>query len=140
MRAQPCRQRVALAIGQERHGPAALEVHQDGAVGGALAQGPVVHAESGGGDDRRHGGLPNSAQQRVAAGHQPERAAEAHAGGAAERHAQGREPGIQAPGPARPREGDLGQTLGENAARAAGIPAEQAAHPQPEGDGVHAPG
>jgi hypothetical protein len=140
MRAQPRRQRVRLAVGQQRHGLAPLEVYQHGAVGGALAQRPVVHTKDGRSHHRRHGGLPNSAQQRVAAGGQPELATEPHAGGATESQAQGRELGVQAPRPTRPGQGDLGQALGENAARAAGIPAEQAAHSQPEDDGVNAPG
>ena len=104
MRAQPRRQRVRLAIGQQRHRTAALQIHQHSAVSGALAQRPVVHPESGRGHGRRHGGLPNPPQQRVAAGSQSELGAKTHASTAAERQAQGGQPGIQAPRPARPRE------------------------------------
>jgi hypothetical protein len=82
--------------------------------------------------------LSNPAQQCVAAGGQSELGPKAHASTAAERQAQGGQPGIQAPRPARPGKGNCGQTLGKNAALAAAIPAEQAAHPQPDSDGVRA--
>ena len=108
MRAQPGRERVRLAIGQQRHRTTALEVDQDGAVGDALAQCPVVHAESGRGHGRWYGGLPNPAQQCVAAGGQSELGPKAHASAAAKRQAQGGQPGIQAPRPARPGKDDPG--------------------------------
>ena len=38
MRAQPRRERVRLAIGQQRHRTAALQIHQHSTVSGALAQ------------------------------------------------------------------------------------------------------
>ena len=68
--------------------------------------------------------MPNPPQQRVAAGSQSELGAKTHASTAAERQAQGGQPGIQAPRPARPRKRDPRQALGENAALAAAIPAE----------------
>jgi hypothetical protein len=78
--------------------------------------------------------------QHCSSERQPELTAEAHAGAAAERQTQGRQPGVQALRPTRPGEGNPGQALGKNAARTAGVPTEQPAYPQPDGDGVRAPG
>jgi hypothetical protein len=45
MLAKPVCQRFRFALGQQRHRPSSVEVHQHGAVGVPFAQSPVVHAE-----------------------------------------------------------------------------------------------
>jgi hypothetical protein len=90
--AQPGRERVRLAVGQQRHRVPPLQVHQHGAVGVSFTHRPVVHTEGGRGHDGRHGGSPDQVQQRVAARRQPELAAEACAGRPAQRQSQSREP------------------------------------------------
>ncbi len=113
MAAQPCGQRVRLAAGQQRHWAALVEVHQHRAVAVPLAQRPVVHAKGGRCCEVGHWRSPDEAQQRVAAGVQPELAAKAHAGRAAERQAQGREPPSKARRLARPGRCDAGQAFSE---------------------------
>jgi hypothetical protein len=138
--AQPGRERARLAVGQQRHGTASVEVHQHGAVGVPLAQRPVVHAQRGGCRDAGQRCAPDQAQQRVAARVQPEPAAEACASSTAECETHGREPPRQARRLACPRHGDAGQHLGEDAAFTAGSVAEQAPDLQSDRDGVLAPG
>ena len=63
-----------------------------------------------------------------------------HAGRAAERQAHGREPPSKARRSARPGHCDTGQAFGKQAALAFLVVAEQAAHAQPNRDGMLAPG
>ena len=138
--AQPCGQRARFAAGQQRYRPPSVEVHQHGAVGVPFAQRPVVHAQGRRCRDVGQRRLPDQAQQRVAAGVQPELAAEAHAGHATKGQAYCREPPGEARRFARPRRCDARKAFGEEAALAPGVVTKQASNAQLERDGILAPG
>jgi hypothetical protein len=137
---QPARERPRLAVRQQGDRPPPLQVDQHGAVGVALAQGPVVDPEHRGCRHRRQGRRPDQAQQGVAGARDAQLSAQAGAGRPAEREAEGGEPPAEPRRPARPWRRHPGQPLGEDAPGAAGVVAEQAADPEPEHDGVLAPG
>ena len=130
--AQPAGEGLGLAVGQQRHRPPPLQVDQHGAVAVALAQRPVVDPEDRGRDLGRRGRRPDQPQQRVARGRHEQLAGQAGAGGPAQREADRRLPAGEARRLARPGRGDARQALGEDAALAARVVAEQAARPQPE--------
>ena len=140
MLAQPRGQCVRLAARQQRHRPVLVEVNQHGAVAVPLAQSPVIHAEGGRRCDIGHWRSPNQAQQRVAAGVQPELAAKAHAGSTSECQTHSRKPPGEARRLARPRCCDGGQAFGEKTALAPGVVAKQTSNAQPDRDGILAPG
>ena len=120
--------------------PALVEVHQHGAVAMPLALRPVVHAQDGRRCNVGQRRPPDQAQQRIAAGVQPELAAEPHAGLTAQRQAHGRKPPGEARRLARPRRGDAGQAFGEEATLAPGVVAKQPSNAQSDCDGILAPG
>jgi len=105
-----------------------------------LALRPVVHAQDGRRCNVGQRRPPDQAQQRVAAGVQPELAAEPHAGRTAQRQAHGRKPPGEARRLAPPRRGDAGQAFGEEATLAPGVVAKQTSNTQSDRDSILAPG
>jgi hypothetical protein len=98
--AQPCRQGVCLAVGQQSYRPSSLQVDEHGAIGMAPAQGPVVDPEDRRRDLRRQGSRPDQPQQRVARGRQAQLVAQPGAGRTAQREADRGQPCGEARRPA----------------------------------------
>ena len=117
-----------------------VEVHQHGAVGVALALGPVVYAQGGGRYDVGLRRTTNQAQQCVSAHHGPECPAEACARRSAQRQAHGGELPSQTRRPPGPSHGHTRQAFGEDATRAVRSIAEQASDLQPDRNGIRPPG
>jgi hypothetical protein len=67
MLSEPVGDGVGGPIREERHGLAALQVHEDGAIRLSLPQRKIVHPEHGGRDARRDGQPAEQAQQSVPA-------------------------------------------------------------------------
>ena len=85
---EPLGQGRCGAIREERHGLAALQIDQDGAIGVPFPEGEVVHTSTvGGGDDGVDCNRPW--EQGVAAHREVPGVAEAHPSRPAERHAEG---------------------------------------------------
>jgi len=134
-RTQPRGHRVGRAIGEQVDRPAALQVHDDGAVDAAFAQGKVVDADDGG--CRGHGCRTRAqeAEQRVRARAQAQADGQPGAGLAAGGEADVAQRLRQrwgAPG-AVGHEG--GQALGEGALGTGRHVAEEAAHAQQQAHG-----
>jgi len=131
--------RLDRPLWEQRHRLATLQVHQDCAVGLAFAQGEIVHAKDGGGEERR-GGLPTQqAEQGIAAHHQSPLVAEMHPGLAPQRHTKGHEALSEpqrAPGPGG---GYGGQAFREDTTRTGAIVAKSLADAQLEGHPILRP-
>jgi hypothetical protein len=65
MRLKPRSDRRGLSVGEEGQGPPPFKVQQEGAVGVALAQGKIVHAEDLWGDQHGASGATDHPQQGV---------------------------------------------------------------------------
>ena len=100
---EPLRQGLRGALWQERHGLAALQVHQDRAIGVPFPQGEVIHPQHPGRGERRGRLLAEHAQQGVAAHHQVPRVAELHPSVPPKRHCRGRSGAGRAAACAAPR-------------------------------------
>ena len=128
MLSEPLGEGLGRAIGEQGHGLAALQIHQDRAIGVPFPQGEIVHPQHGGCGKRR-GGLPAQLpQQGILAHGQGPGVAEAHPGRPPKSDAKGGQALGQpqrAPGPGG-RHG--GQAFGEDTARALAIRAEPLAH------------
>ena len=137
---QPLRYGRGLSVGQQGQGPPLFEIQQEGAVGVTLPQRELVHAEDVRGADRRAGGTTDHAQEGVAADGEAERPAQSDPSRPPEGQADSEEAGHQPQRAPGPRCGNARQALGEDAARAHGIAAEQLADAQLPGDAVATPG
>ena len=138
--AQPSGEGAGVAVGQQIHDLAALEVDQDRAVAAALAPRPLVHPEHARrrrlGACRRFG----EPQERVGAGGHRETRREPGSRLAAKGEgdlALDVGEALAAPGEGT---GDAGQPLGEGPPRAGGLGAEEAPRPDPDGHGTTLPG
>jgi hypothetical protein len=118
---EPLGERVALAVRQQGDGLAAFQVHEDGAIGVAFPQRPIIDAQDAGrGKVRRR--LP--AQQRVPADPQVPGVTEPHTGVAPEGKAQrGQALGEPQRAP-RPGSRHGRQPFGEDAAATVAIAAQ----------------
>jgi hypothetical protein len=137
--APPGRARLGGAVGQEVDDAAPLEVDQDGAVGPALPQRPVVHAPHTRRLGRRRPRHVDEAQPRVGARRQAPVRQELGAGRPAQDGADLR---LGAGEPARARSTwgeELGETLGDGALRAGSMgavePADRWAEPNRAAEG-----
>ena len=117
MRPEPLRDSLGRPIWEQRHRLPTLQVHQDGAVGLAFAQGESVHAKDGGRGERR-GGLPTQqTEQGIAAHHQNPLVAEMHPGLAPQRYTKGHEALSEPQRAPRPGGGHGGQAFSEDTTR-----------------------
>ena len=137
---QPITQRLRRPLGQQIHWAAALQVAEDRAVVVALAEGPVIDAQDADARMLAPWRLANAAEQRIRARRhgQPRRQPRARlaAQGQADLGVGLMEPG-SGPGP---YSDEVGPALGEDAARAVGGGAEEAAGAQLEMDRSALPG
>lgn len=140
MFAQPGDERAGLAVREQRHGTALLQVHQHRAIGVSLAQRPIVHAQHRWCGVRWYGYPPDQAQQGVPARDQSHAAAEAHTGCSTERQVQRRKPIGQPRCLACLERRDAGQAFGKDTTLAPDIVAEEFSYAEPDGNGVFAPG
>jgi len=124
MRLAPRRQGASLAIVEEGHGPAALKVNEDRPVCLAFPIGPIIHPEDGGGGMHRQGQPTSHTQESVSADGSTQALASLRPRRPAEGHRDLRQPLDQPLGPPGPGRDELGQALGEDAARAAPVGAE----------------
>jgi hypothetical protein len=137
---EPLRQRVALAVWEERHGLAAFQVHEDGAIRVAFPHCPIIHAQDPG---RREVWLRLSVQQpqeRVPAHPQVPRVAEAYPGFAAQGDAEGDQALGESQGAARPGGGHGGPPFGEDTTRTGAIATQPRADAQLEAHPILGPG
>ena len=137
---EPLRKRVALAVWQEGDGLAALQVHEDGAIGVAFPQRPVINTQHAGRRGRGLRLLAQPAQERVPADPQGPGVAEAHPGFPAQRAAERHQALGQPQRAARPGGRDGRQPFGEDAAAAGAIAAKPLAHPELEVHAIRRPG
>jgi hypothetical protein len=91
------------------------------------SQGELIHAEDAWGSHRRAGGAPDHPHEGVPTDEEAERLAQPHPSRPPEREANGEEACRQPQGPPRPGDHKAGQSLGEDAAWALPIGAEQLA-------------
>lgn len=140
MIAQPPRQGVRLAVGQEGDPPPLLQVNQHGAVGMTLAQRPVIDPKNRRDRAGWHRRGTDQAQQGIARLWHPKVPAEPGAGGTAQRHGDCGELFVKPQRFTRPRYDDVRQALGEDPAWAASVVAEQLAHTQDQADAPTSPG
>jgi hypothetical protein len=129
---QPSRNCAGFSVGQQVDNLVALEVNQDGSVALAAPPRPVIdrqHAWR-----RRLGRLcaPDQAQHGVGADRHSQQPSQAGAGLAAERQTKAALRAVQARGAARRASRSRCERLGEGLARAGGIAAAEAAHPDQE--------
>ena len=130
---------LGRAIREERHGLAALQIDQHGAIGLAFPQGEIIHPEHRGGGQRRDRLPAEQAQQRVPAHRQAPALAEAHPGLAPQGEAHGHQALGQPQGAPGPGGGHGGQPFGEDAAATVTIAAEPLADAQLEAHAVLCP-
>ena len=126
--AQPLRHRFGGPLREQRHGLAALQVHQDRAIGVPFAQGEVIHPQHPGRGERRgrllaehaqggwRGSSPRPTRGRAAPQPSPKRPAEGEQALSEPQRA------------ARPGGDHRGQAFGEDAAAAGAIAAKPFAH------------
>jgi hypothetical protein len=130
MSLEPLHQGASLAIVEEGHGPAALEVKEDRPIGLPFPIGPIIHPEDGGGGMYRQGQSAQYTQEGVSADRSGQAVAEVRPRRPAEGHRDLRQPLDQPLGPPSPGSNELGQALGEDAARAAPVSAEKLPDPE----------
>jgi hypothetical protein len=129
---QPVRDGGRLAVAEQVNGPAGLDVDEDGAVVPAAAEREIVNAQNrhcaGLGVGQRH----DQAQHGGPGGRQVQFGGEPGPGPPGQRQAdRGQHPG-QRRRPPGPRRGQALELLGERDRLAAGVAAEEPAHPEPE--------
>ena len=122
---EPRRQGSRLAIVEEGHGPAALKVKEARPVCLACPIGPIIHPEAGGGGMHRQGEPTSHTPERVSADGSTQALASLRPRRPAEGHRDLRQPVDQPVGPPGPGRDALGPALGEAAARAAPVGAEE---------------
>ena len=117
---KPCGDSGGFPIGEEGQGASPGEVQQEGAVSVALPQREVVHAEHPWGTARGAGGAADHPQQGIPADDEAQRPTQPH-------------------GPPGPRRDNIRQALGEDAAGACRLAAEQLADAELPCDPVATP-
>ena len=137
---EPLRHRLGRALRQECYGLAALQVHEDRAIGMAFPQCPIIHAQHAGCRGLRLRLAAEPAQERVPTHPHVPGVTEAHPGCAPQRHTEGEEALGQPQRAARPGGGDGRQTFREDAAAAAAIGAKPLADAQLQPHTVLRPG
>ena len=137
---EPLRQGFGRALWQQGHGLAALQVHQDRAIGVPFPQGEVIHPQHPGRGERRGRLLAEHAQQGVAAHHHVPRVAELHPSLPPKRPAEGDEALREPLGTPRPGGRHGGQAFGEDTTRTGAIAAKPLADAQLEAHPILGPG
>jgi hypothetical protein len=130
----------SFPIGKQGERPPPFQVQQDGAIGMTLPQRAIVHAEDLRGDDRGAGGAADYPQQRVATHQEAEVPTEPHPGRPTQREAHGKETCLQPQRAPYPRPHKARQSLGEDAAGALPIGAEDFTDAKLPSDGIATPG
>ena len=137
---EPLRHGLGRPIREQCDRLAALQIHEDGAIGVPFPQGEIVHAEDGGRGERR-GRLPTEeAQQRVPAHPHVPRVADVHPSRPAERHAEGDQALGEPQGAPGPGGRDGGQPFGEDATVTRAIAAKPLADAELEAHPILRPG
>ena len=129
----------SLPIGQQGQGPPPFEIQQERAVGVTLPQGELVHAEDLWRADHRAGGAADRPQEGVPADGETESPAQPHPSRPTQGEADGEEACHQPQCAPRPRRHQAGQSLGEDAAGALPIGAEEFTDAKLPGDGIATP-
>jgi hypothetical protein len=136
---QPVGHRGGVAVGQQVDGPAGGHVDQDGAVHAPAAQREVVHAQHRDGlGPIRVGQRPEQPQQRGTPRRKPEPGGQPGSGTACQRQADSDQELAQRRAVSRVRDGQARDLLGERAARAGRVVAEEPADPQQHDHGLAA--
>ncbi len=130
MRAQPRDRCRDGAIREKINNAVRFEVHDDRAIGLALAQGKVIQADDAHGTTGRRGRGPHQAEKRPGTDPQPLRARVPFARFPAKREAQLFEPRPQAVGALGPGGNQRGQAFGEDLPPTPAHPTDKAASPQ----------
>jgi hypothetical protein len=123
---------ISRALGQQIHDPVALEVDQDGAVGLAAAQAPIVDTDHGASGRGRHRSPPNLPHEGIRAGGPAEHRQEPGSRSTADREADRTRPGDKPLGASCLGSEEAGKALGEDVAGAGRLVTEEPADGQLE--------
>lgn len=136
---EPLRSRGTLALWEERDRLVAFQVHKDGAIGAALPERPIIHAQDAGRRQVRLWLLAQQAAERVPADPQAPRVAQANPRCPAQCHAEGTAALGEPPRASGPGGRHGGQACGADAAVTGAVTAKPPADAQLEAHAVVGP-